>query len=370
MFEHLFQNLMNLCENTNTGFYFVDHFLLEDQHLYRTFSYRLSGSYSNWLLPDAMNCRGTMFRQEGDMWKLVCLPMPKCFRLRENPIIMEQQSNMNKLDFFLKLDGSLISTFVDANGHIRFKSKTSLTSPQSKQANLMLSEAISEYDLTVEKCLLSTFNFELCSNDPNMRIVVPYDTTKLTLLNYRNHNTGIVVHNSALLLYQQTTITEVEQDLAPRTDIEGVIGYDYLSDVTFKMKTPWYDELHNSKSSFSYENVINLFLMETLDDFRSLHFSDIGMMQKVDKIVNLIESQYNTVMSNINLFFEKNKSLARKDFAILVQESFSESIYLTLLMQMYSGKISNESKIKALSRFLCEFYKQHGENFNGFTDIS
>lgn len=369
MFTDLFNNLMALCSNPDTGFYFVDRVYDQDNHLYRIFSYRATGSYTSWLLPDALNCRGTMFRQESSKWILVSLPMPKCFRLRENPIIQHQESHMDELDFFIKLDGSLISTFVDANNNIGVKSTTSLSSPHCSIARGLLPDILNEHNISVDDCRTKTYNFELCSSDPKLRIVVKYDSTKLTLINSRSHVTGRVHHNAALLMYQHTSIPTIESHLKVRTDIEGVIGYDYRNDVTFKMKTKWYDELHTSKSSFNYENVINLYLMEKLDDYRSLHYDNVGLIGKIEKIVTFIHPLYNKTMDAIEKFFNCNKHLQRKEFACLIQSTFCDSIYLNILMQMYSGKISNESKFKALSKFLIEQYSLHGVKDNGFTNL-
>ncbi|MCB1711445.1 MAG: hypothetical protein KDH96_02850 [Candidatus Riesia sp.] len=362
----LFENLMNLCDNKESGFYFVDQIYAEDDHLYRIFSYRLGGSYTNWLLPDALNCRGTMFRKEGDNWKLVCLPMPKCFRLRENPIIMEQESKLEKIDFFLKLDGSLISTFIDANDNIGVKSKTSLTSPHSKVAKQLIHNVLSYYNITKDMCKKYTYNFELCSSDPSMRVVIKYDETKLVLLNSRSLSGGIVYHNRELLMFQQTSIDTIEKYLETQTDIEGVIGFHFNSNVTFKMKTKWYDELHYSKTKFNEDSVISLFLMDKLDDYRSMHYDDVGMMQKINYVLTIIEPVYNTIISNVESFYQDNKELSRKDFAVLIQQTFSESVYLTLLMMMYNNRLTDILKQEVLYKHLTNVYKQIGEQINGF----
>ena len=366
----LFENLMSLCDNKETGFYYVDQTYSEDNHLYRIFSYRLGGSYTNWLLPDAMNCRGTMFRKEGEIWKLVCLPMPKCFRLRENPIILEQESSLTNIDFFLKLDGSLISTFIDANNNIGVKSKTSLNSPHSKVAKQLLNDTLSYYNITKEMCEHNTYNFELCSSDPIMRVVIKYDVTKLVLLNSRSLSTGIVYHNRDLLMFQQTSINNIEEFLETQTNIEGVIGYDFSSNVSFKMKTKWYDELHYSKTKFNEDSVISLFLMDKLDDYRSMHYDDVGMMQKIDYVLTIIEPLYNTIISNVEDFYEKNKNLPRKDFAVLIQQTFPESVYLTLLMLIYTNRLTDTIKHEILHKHLTHAYKQLGEQIDGFSNIS
>ena len=76
----LFDNLMALTQNE--AFYYVD--AVYGGKTYRIFNYRLA-SYSDFLLPDAFNARGTTFRLDDTGVELASLPPMKFFNLWENP---------------------------------------------------------------------------------------------------------------------------------------------------------------------------------------------------------------------------------------------------------------------------------------------
>ena len=135
--NQFFKDLNNLCINPETGFYSVDQKDAEN-NVYRIFSYRLIGSYANFLLPNAMNCRGTMFVNDDGDWKLSCLPMKKFFRLNENPITMNLDIDHQDWEIEEKLDGSLISSFIKPDGSWDVKSKTSINSDHAKFARSLL----------------------------------------------------------------------------------------------------------------------------------------------------------------------------------------------------------------------------------------
>lgn len=97
--QNLYTDLMNLVSTTET-FYFTDATINET--IYRTFSYRLV-SYTEFLKPSALECRGHMFRinSNGEMEELVSMPFEKFFNLGE------VSSEINTLAEALILQGRL-----------------------------------------------------------------------------------------------------------------------------------------------------------------------------------------------------------------------------------------------------------------------
>ena len=80
-FQEHYANLMTLCEG-DSPFYYVDQ--NRDSTVYRIFTYQLA-SYSDFLLPDARECRGHMFEIDKDGNAVRCASMPptKFFNLHE-----------------------------------------------------------------------------------------------------------------------------------------------------------------------------------------------------------------------------------------------------------------------------------------------
>lgn len=184
----LFNDLMTLCAS-NEAFYFVDHVFMGDT--YRVFTYRLA-SYSDFLLPGALECRGHTFRL-GETPELVSLPMEKFFNIGENPMTMnldwEQVTYVED-----KRDGSLISTVKVGASDFILKSKTSLSSQQARDAMALLGtdaytglrDALSE--LTMQGC---TVNMEYTA--PDNQIVLGYKEAALRVLNVRYLDNGTYV---------------------------------------------------------------------------------------------------------------------------------------------------------------------------------
>ena len=134
-----YHNLMSLC-STSDSFYFKD--VLLDATTYRVFNYRLCSYTIFHSLPDALNCRGTMFNiNDPNNIKLVSLPPEKFFNYEEGN--GAQQHELGQLgDQMEKMDGSLISTFLHINKDnkpvVTLKSKTSVDSPQAREAMELL----------------------------------------------------------------------------------------------------------------------------------------------------------------------------------------------------------------------------------------
>ena len=85
---------------TNEAFYYKD--FTKENSIYRIFNYRLA-SYTDFQLPGALECRGTMFEinEDGEPIRLASLPMEKFFNLNEVP------SDINTLGEALVKQGRL-----------------------------------------------------------------------------------------------------------------------------------------------------------------------------------------------------------------------------------------------------------------------
>ena len=179
----LYNNLSALV-TTNEAFYYQDFNL--DSKTYRIFNYRLA-SYTNFLAPDAKECRGIMFEldEAGNLYRLACRPMEKFWNYLECPDTMNLDLSQ-VVDIELKVDGSLISSYMH-NGELRLKSKGSLFSQQALDAIAWLNRTENEvlYALLRQTTIQGyTVNLEWIS--PTNRIVVGYLNDELKVLNVRH----------------------------------------------------------------------------------------------------------------------------------------------------------------------------------------
>ena len=345
----LYHQLMVLCGEPDSPFFYKD-FLYEGVN-YRIFNYRLA-SYSDFCKPGALWARGIMYElsdpgnSSGAIPELACRPMPKFFNWGENPFTM----NIDPAEvhqFMDKRDGSLISTFAhypaEDSPRLRVKSKGSLTSDQAQMALDFLRRPENE-DLT-EALYYDTMdgytvNMELTS--PYNRIVLPYKETELRILNVVNNDTGEVFYNDGQDGFLRAAMEVGDPKLArywvdymdimadskrrflesidDMTDIEGYVirlRSSAPGRQLVKKKTKWYLNLHANKESITIpRRLFNCIITETVDDLRSLFSNDEAALKIISDMEAVVLPKFNHICITVDSFYEANKSLSRKDFAI------------------------------------------------------
>jgi T4 RnlA family RNA ligase len=147
--QELYNNLIALCDNDDTPFYYSDQVLNENE-FYRIFAYHFTDRDS-WLLPSALESRGIMFEttEDGGLIRIASRPMQKFFN-------HSNATGIGEIDFIdygapahvmHKADGSLISSYLNADGEIMLKSKGSITSDYAKLAMNLMFGNINLYDI-------------------------------------------------------------------------------------------------------------------------------------------------------------------------------------------------------------------------------
>lgn len=363
--DTLFIDLMALCES-NEAFYFVDQYDAKG-NLYRTFTYRLA-SYTDFQNRNATECRGHTFRKEGDAWVLASLPMQKFFNYGEHVgwgTDMDLSSIVAVMD---KLDGSLISTVISngVTGEWFLKSKTSFKSQQVIEAfALVNSPSYQNFweTLYYYSGLGCTVNMEYVS--PTNQIVIGYDKPMLKVLNVRDMFTGEYVPHSELIeqfgkdfvvstFQLPSNPSDFMVEAEKMTGIEGFVIV-LANGLWFKHKTEAYCILHHLKDSINnpkrlWEACVN----ETADDLRALFKDDPISIEKIGKMEVLAASVYNHVHKTVNAFFNENKDLSRKDYAIKGQSELMADGTFSLAMNLYIGREAN------VKEFLVKNYKRYG----------
>jgi RNA ligase len=366
----LYENLMKLCASTE-AFYYQDFNL--DNSTMRIFNYRLA-SYTDFLAPGAIECRGIMYEVDSasnEPIHLASLPMHKFFNYRENPLTMDLDLTKIKT-IETKADGSLISTYIH-NNELRLKSKGSLSSDQALAAmkwldrpeNLSFKNQL--YDLTENWFL--TVNLEWCSIEN--RIVIGYNEPQLFVLNARYRYTGkylsfdtiklshVDVHSRHINTISVKDPVEFVTSIPLMQNIEGFVAK--LEDGTWiKIKTNWYLSLHRAKDSInSPRRLFEAVLDDGIDDLRSLFFNDASLIKKIDEMQQRVDHLYNHLVATVESFYEKNKHLDRKEYAILGQKELNH-MYFGLAMNLYLKK-QPEYKL---------FLKKHHKDFGIKDDVS
>jgi T4 RnlA family RNA ligase len=341
--RQLYDNLMQRVAESE-AFFYVDQMM--EGVTFRIFNYRLA-SYSEFMEPGAIECRGVMFEMDGDEpVRLAARPMEKFFNYRENPLTMDVDLS-TVTDVWDKADGSLISTYT-INGQLYAKSKGSLHSDQAVAATKIINE-----DLVLNGLLLwaegngFTVNMEYVA--PTNRIVIGYDREDLIVLNARNRETGEYVDHDYLEyvfghrvvkrydLDDQAEMLRFFEGLPDMTGIEGVVVRT-ADGLHMKMKTEAYMTAHRAKDSInSPRRLFEAVLEEATDDLRSLFYDDPQALAMIAEMEEKVEGIYNHLVDTVERFYERNKHLDRKSYAILGQEEL-EGRTFGLAMQKYTGR--------------------------------
>ena len=340
--QNLFDNLTQLVR-TNEAFYTVDHEI--NGVKYRVFTYRLA-SYTDFLLPDALECRGHMFRIEPrQQVTLVSLPFEKFFNLYENPMTMDL--DVSQVEFIHdKRDGSLISTY-EHEGEVRLKSKTSLSSDQALDSMRLLREDFTLHELT-HHMVMNGWSVSYEYTSPENRIVLPYQTHELRVLGARHTLTGHYADYPSLYEWFGDYMTEdhthmVDDPVAFVADIPNMKGIEGFvvglkSGQRFKVKTSEYLSLHRAKDSVnSNKRLFEVCLNEASDDLRSLFKDDQFTLDKITEMENRVGHVYNHMVQLVEDFHKDNGHLDRKSYAIKGQEEL-DRIAFGLAMCKYVGR--------------------------------
>lgn len=362
----LYTELMALL--SNDAFYTADH-PINDHYFFRVFTYRLA-SYSDFLLPSAMEARGIMFKvayaDESVPVQLVCRPMEKFFNIGENPLTLDLDYS-KVIGSYIKEDGSLISSFTqtvvgmgedfesEVVTYLRFKSKTSISSDQAIAASNWVDTQPDLKDAILEMEYHGyTVNCEWCA--PDNRIVVGYMEPRLIVLNARHRFSGEYAPRETLREmfgdYLVGTATQVtcEADLKPLKDHTGyeglILQFEPGYKVEFsKFKNDWYLHRHRTKDSVNNANALfDCVLNEGSDDLRTLFLEDPLATKIIDEMEALVIPLYNRLVKGCQTFYNENKHLERKEFAIKGQLPIFEEgdplnkMAFGLIMAQYIGR--------------------------------
>lgn len=367
--KSLFDNLMNLCSDDNNTFFFVDT-TSSMQSKFRIFSYYIA-SYSEWLKPDALECRGIMFELDdnNNPIRIAARPPKKFFNLFENPFTEDIKDDQVGLAF-KKEDGSLISSFID-KGEVFLKSKGSLFSQQVLDAQKWLYD---ERRKPLLECLKwyaengITINMEWVS--PDNRVVLTYEEPRLIILNARNNITGEYIDLEDLVKDQTInqymvdnhpfeTINELIEEVQELKDQEGYVVYDQKgAEPVFKIKCPWYVHLHSVKSSVSSDkNLWEAVAEGVSDDIKALFETDKASLDRIAKFESIYKKQFSFVHKTAIDIYNKLRGSSRKDYAIESQSILNEIGYpqlFNIIMRLYLNG-PDESIVDLIKDHLVKF---------------
>lgn len=377
--KKLFEELMALQkENDFSKFYFKD-FESQFGTKLRVFTYHFA-SYSDWLLPGALESRGIMFELDKDNnpVRIVARPMEKFFNFEENPLTMDL--DLNTIDFIMaKEDGSLISTY-EENGVLFTKSKTSIYSSQAIESKQFLLNINNKdlYDRCLELAKAGfTCNFEYVS--PQNRIVLDYPEKYMFLLNVRDNETGEYVDVNELqkdpilrrylidVVYPNPEVdyNEFVQEVRSIENIEGYI-FQLQNGMKFKLKTEWYSALHRMKDTLNNNEMLFYVVVGSgSDDLKSL-YSDEASKNKIEAFEKVFLDYLRESSKYVFELKDQYSGYDRKTYAVEAQTKLKNDDKLELfgvMMEMFKGASKDETMENLNNVFLKNYKKYVPEEY-------
>lgn len=326
--ENEYDYLTDLC-NTNPAFYYTDITDKYTNHEYRIFNYRLA-KYSDFTHPIMNDCRGIMFSRQTK--GVVCRSIHKFFNYGEGGV--EIPNHVKPVCVMNKLDGSLISTWIDAFGRLRLKTRGSISSVQVIDAyNWLCKSENRSFYKALKDITLSNYTVNLEWTSPNNRVVVGYTKESLRILNIRHNYTyagEYILPNEDLFDWyinvDSSRIVKCEMptmnlgSIQQRHGIEGfVVVFD--NGLWLKYKTDWYSALHKTKDSIINDSALfEVCLLGQSDDLKSMFKDDEFSVNRIECMEKTVFDYYNNLLYDVDRFYERNRHLDRKSYAIAAKQ--------------------------------------------------
>jgi T4 RnlA family RNA ligase len=354
----LYNDLMKLVSKNDGMFYFRDEVSPFDGYTYRHFLYRLISYLKYRTEPVAKEARGILFRLESDPI-LVSRPFEKFFNLHELHNNGDDPDISKIIRLENKFDGSLIKTYLDYNGVLRFASKGSIFSEHSIAAEKIFEKFDDKFKNEIYHFTKNGFTvlFEYVS--PEHQIIIHYEVPELHLLAVRNNTTGKYL-NISTLNYIDVNIEEELSKVyeSKKPDFEGYVAV-FEDGFRFKIKTEYYCQLHRAKDTINtLDNLVECIIDEQIDDLLIIFKDKPITLERIKKVSDIVTKLYNGIIVKTEEFYERNKNLERKDYAILIQQE--DSNLLPVAMNLYLNKKPEYKKL-FLTKYLPFVEEQLGE---------
>jgi len=338
-------NVVKSCQN------FISKVEIVDGVEIISFSYRLA-SFSDFDRQFARNLRSISF--EKNTGKIVCLGFHKFFNYGENPFTEEKViSKWNPCGVFEKVDGSLILFFM-VNGNLHAKTKMNSYSEQAQIAMEIVNRD-SFFKGQIINDIENGFTpmFELISpRDPH---VLNYNCVEeLRYIISRNMTDGkYEIHSFNTIAVEQYhySLSEV-LDICVNDKIKNIEGFvvHFTNGEMVKVKTKSYIQNHHIRDNILNKRIVaEMILEEKIDDAKNQFRHSPYLIKFIEMIEKDVVNRYNEFLNNAQNFYNSNKELERKAYAIKAKSVFSD-ITFGLAIELFLNQLIDEKKFK--KRFL------------------
>jgi len=311
-------------------------------------------------------CRGMIFDKQG---KIVRRPFHKFFNVGERLETHESKIDWTRKHVYLdKLDGSMVTPFLDKGQHLRWATKMGITEV-AMQAEVHVAKNQKYIDFATA-CLdipgdEVTPIFEWCSR--KQRIVVDYPEDQLILTGMRALNSGYYYPYDSMKRVATNYGIPVVDSIPPIDwnvlgDAEGMEGVviRFLDGHMLKLKSSWYVGIHKALSGLVWEKDILRFIYEDkLDDV--LPFLSVDDQNRVDNYAGLVRIGFNATLVQIQKASKEAHEMGRKNFGL------AEKMYPKMVRAVVFDTWEDENPDYA--KCLLEKVKKHLNSQSGVDKI-
>lgn len=353
-----YEDCVEMCAKEDSAFY-ESKFVIDGFNI-SVFNYRLY-QYKDFVTPleskpnvKAYEMRGLtfVFNQDGTLFKRFLL-LEKFFNLNQVPESMYSIVKNYKIKWINnKEDGSIASFIKLPNGKVLGKSKMGFDNEQANGINRIY-KTRTDVKTFVDWCLQNdiTAIFEYVS--PANRIVLRYLDEDLILLRMRDNTTGKHLDIKNYLNKIGTIkIAPFEDDnkdldslvevIAKQVDKEGVIVQtenEYGRDFFFKIKTPWYMELHGLLTNDIYREhiIIGYILDDKIDDILGqIPEGEKEAHERIEKIITVVKRVIDEKVQDIKKSYQVYLDMGsnNKEYAL---KYYKKEPNFGYVMQMAKG---------------------------------
>ena len=345
-----FDEMQSICDNT-------DNFDYVDEVIYgrttRSFNYRLD-IFDTFNQLAGRNFRGTTYDLETK--ELLAAPFFKFFNYNQSPFTLDTTiRSWNMINVFEKVDGSMIY-FYKVNDNLVARTQRRCSNIQSIRAMYIVNnnKRLKNY---INKVIDDGYTpiFELISPIYDQHIVY-YNVELLCFLALRDRTTGKVYcsDSTEVPIYKEeslstypivesfTNIKEIvdlctNQVIDNRKDLREGFVVLFDNNELIKFKRLQFINLQRLRDSITNEkNIASMLFIGTLDDIFYEFRDNQIILDYVNNIIECINDTWNKRLKFCKSYYEDNKHLDKKQFAIKAQKELDKKDFTIAMLYLKS----------------------------------
>jgi T4 RnlA family RNA ligase len=227
-----------------------------------------------------------------------------------------------------------------------------------------------DFKSEVEQLVRLNYTVDMEYTSPSNHIVVSYSESKLTVLSIRSHADGQTLFGTQLktfllenhllaILSHLVPFESIPSNVTHKQLLNGIAQESYgegyvvqiiqpdQSSYLVKIKTQRYLMTHrDGQPTNSTRSLFEAIINEQADDLRGLFQDDTEALKSIEEMEQNIRPKYNRMIEVIEQFYRTNKHLPKKDFVRSITKIQNMTIYLPLLMNLYT---ENENDYKGFA---------------------